>query len=99
VTTLLLDCPKYVDLETVRTRVEQSMNVLKWQVSCVELNSNILLERKENMNNENKNDNLKLPSSSSFIGHSGQAGRRQSKWDKRRKINKNTSANKKRHQL
>ncbi|CAF0864413.1 unnamed protein product [Rotaria sordida] len=49
----------YVDLEADQANVQKSMKELKRQISGVEFDPSILLEPKENVNNDNENHNMK----------------------------------------
>ncbi|CAF2686326.1 unnamed protein product [Rotaria sp. Silwood2] len=77
----------YVDLEADRTRVNESMQQLKRQVSCVRIDLNDLVENLNQNNDEvfvnnntpNGNGDLDLPPSSPFLDKNGDPIKRKSK--------------------
>ncbi|CAF3001783.1 unnamed protein product [Rotaria socialis] len=90
----------YVDLEADRNRVNESMNQLKRQVSCVRFDLNNLAESISQNNDDvfttnndatsNGNDDLDLPPPSPFLDRNGEPISRQSKLIDREKLIKKT---------
>jgi hypothetical protein len=70
----------YVDLEADRKRIEQSMQQLKRQVSCVQFDMNNLGEIVEALDERNNViEPVDVPPASPFLDKNGQPIRRQSK--------------------